>query len=110
MTAYYYNYVPLFKALADETRLKIVHMLTLESMCANSILECFSITQPSLSYHMKILTSCGLVRARRQGGFTMYSVEPERLDAAIALLREFVSGMELMQPEAFSSPGAAENA
>ncbi len=99
MTTYFYNYVPLFKALADETRLKIVHMLTLESMCANSILECFSITQPSLSYHMKILTSCGLVRARRQGGFTMYSVEKAHLNAAIALLQEFIAGMELMQPE-----------
>ncbi len=103
MTTYYYNYVPLFKALADETRLKIVHMLTLESMCANSILECFNITQPSLSYHMKILTSCGLVRARRQGGFTMYSVEKERFDAAIALLQEFLSGMELMRPETFET-------
>lgn len=110
MTTYYYNYVPLFKALADETRLKIVHMLTLESMCANSILECFSITQPSLSYHMKILTSCGLVHARRQGGFTMYSVEHERLQAAIALLQEFLSGMELMRPEAFEAAQLQENA
>lgn len=110
MTNYYYNYVPLFKALADETRLKIVHMLTLESMCANSILECFSMTQPSLSYHMKILTSCGLVRARRQGGFTMYSVNGKRLEAAIALLQEFMSGMELMQPEESHAAPAQENA
>ena len=103
MTNYYFNYVPLFKALADETRLKIVHMLTCESMCANSILECFSMTQPSLSYHMKILTSCGLVRARRQGGFTIYSVDEKRLAAAISLLQEFSNGMELMQPGTFEA-------
>ena len=110
MTNYYFNYVPLFKALADETRLKIVHMLTCENMCANSILECFSMTQPSLSYHMKILTSCGLVRARRQGGFTMYSVDEKRLMAAISLLQEFSNGMELMQPGILGAAGVQENA
>ena len=99
MTNYYFDYVPLFKALADETRLKIVQMLSCESMCANSILECFTITQPSLSYHMKTLTACGLVRARRHGGFTMYSVDQSRLSAAISLLQEFSSSMEVMRPE-----------
>lgn len=95
MTTYYYGYVPLFKALADETRLKIVHMLTCESMCANDILACFSMTQPSLSYHMKILTSCGLVKSARRGGFTLYTVDEARLDAAFALLGEFLGGTEL---------------
>ena len=99
MTNYYFDYVPLFKALADETRLKIVQMLSCESMCANSILECFTITQPSLSYHMKILTACGLVRARRHGGFTMYSVDQKRLSAAISLLQEFSLSIEVMRPE-----------
>lgn len=95
MTTYYYNYVPLFKALADETRLKIVHMLTCQSMCANDILACFSMTQPSLSYHMKILTSCGLVKGVRRSGFTIYTVDEERLNAAFALLGEFLDGTEL---------------
>lgn len=95
MTTYFYQYIPLFKALSDETRLKIVQMLSCESMCANSILECFSMTQPSLSYHMKILTASGLVHAKRQGGYTMYSVDAARLQAATALLNEFLDGVEL---------------
>ncbi len=56
MTTYFYRYLPIFKALADETRLQIVQMLTCQSLCANDILDCFNMTQPSLSYHMKILT------------------------------------------------------
>ena len=44
-----------FKALSDETRLKIVLMLKNENLCACHILDEFSITQPTLSYHMKIL-------------------------------------------------------
>ncbi|MDR1620346.1 MAG: metalloregulator ArsR/SmtB family transcription factor [Clostridiales bacterium] len=95
MTTYFYGYIPVFKALADETRLQIVQMLSCETMHANGILECFSLTQPSLSYHMKILTSCGLVRAKRQGGYTIYSIDGDRLKYVIALLNELLDGMEV---------------
>lgn len=97
MTTYFSQYIPIFKALSDETRLKIVQMLTCQSLCANEILECFNMTQPSLSYHMKILTQSGLVRARRKSGFTMYEVDKDTLETAIALLGEFMDGMELRE-------------
>lgn len=61
----YAEYVPLIKALADETRLKIIDMLSGGELCACKIPEPLSITQPTLSYHMKILTECGAVSARR---------------------------------------------
>lgn len=99
MTTYYAQYTPIFKALSDETRLKIVQMLTCERMHANSILECFSLTQPSLSYHMKILTEAGLVRAERQGGFTIYSVNANRLLFAMQLMQELLSGTEVSPAE-----------
>lgn len=95
MTTYFYNYIPLFKALSDETRLKIIQMLTCESMCANSILECFNMTQPSLSYHMKILTQSGLVRAKKRGGFTIYSIDAARLSLIKMLIEEFLTGEEV---------------
>ena len=67
------GYVPIFKALADETRLKIVEMLSCGEMCACDILESFHITQPTLSYHMKILTECGLVISRKDASWIRYS-------------------------------------
>ena len=66
------EYVPVLKALADETRLRIVDMLAGQEMCACKILEAFSITQPTLSYHMKILTGCGIVDGRRDGAWMHY--------------------------------------
>ena len=50
----YADYVPAMKALSDETRLKIIDMLSCGEMCACEILEELSISQPTLSYHMKI--------------------------------------------------------
>lgn len=75
----YETYVPIFKALADETRLKIVEMLSCGEMCACDILEYFKITQPTLSYHMKILTDCGLVIARKAGSWMRYSNNTEMI-------------------------------
>lgn len=76
----YAEYVPMFKALADETRLKIVHMLDGGELCACKILESFNITQPTLSYHMKILTESGLVISNREGAWMKYKLNDERIN------------------------------
>jgi len=45
----YADYVPAIKAMSDETRLKIIDMLSCGEMCACEILEKFSISQSTLS-------------------------------------------------------------
>ena len=75
------EYVTIFKALSDETRLKIVDMLSDTELCACELLESFHITQPTLSYHMKILCNSGLVDGRRDGAWMRYSLNNEKLGA-----------------------------
>lgn len=67
------EYALIFKALGDSTRLKIIEMLSCGEMCACDILGYFQITQPTLSYHMKILTDCGLVKSHKEGSWIHYS-------------------------------------
>lgn len=67
------------KALSDETRVKIFHILANGRLCACHILEELSITQPTLSYHMKILCEAGLVNSRRDGIWTEYCVNKDTL-------------------------------
>lgn len=69
--------VILFKALSDETRLSIIEMLSEKELCACHILEEFDITQPTLSYHMKILVEAGLVNGVKAGTWTRYSINME---------------------------------
>ena len=71
----------LCRALSDSTRLEIVQMLNDGEKCACKILERFSITQPTLSYHMKILTDCGLVRTRKESKWMLYSLDTIKLQA-----------------------------
>lgn len=79
--------VSVFKALADGTRLRILEMLVGEDLCACKILERFSISQPTLSYHMKILCDAGLVSGLRDGTWMRYSVIPAVFGEASELLR-----------------------
>ena len=81
----YKKFVPIYKALADETRLKIVDMLSCGEMCACDILEYFKISQPTLSYHLKILTECGLVKGRKDGSWMRYHLNEELVES----LKEF---------------------
>lgn len=72
------KYVQAAKALSDETRLKIIDMLSCGEMCACDILENFSISQSTLSYHMKILTESGLVNGVRDGAWMRYTLNKEK--------------------------------
>ncbi len=65
------------KALADDTRLEIVRMLCEQELCACHILTRFHITQPTLSYHMRLLTESGLVVSRREGSLIWYTLSRE---------------------------------
>lgn len=79
MSDKYAENVLLFKALADTSRLMIVDMLSCGELCACMILEKFNITQPTLSHHMKILCDCGLVSGRKEGKWTYYSLNNDKV-------------------------------
>ena len=87
----YREYTLKMKALADETRLKIFAMLAAGELCACKILEEFNITQPTLSYHMKILCDSGLIRSRRDGVWMKYSINKDSLNLLIYLLKDINS-------------------
>lgn len=80
----------MMKALGDETRVKIFYMLTKGELCACNVLEEFNITQPTLSYHMKILCDCGLVNGRRDGIWMKYTINKE----AYACLKGFIDNVD----------------
>lgn len=77
----YKKYALYMKALSDETRVKIFDMLSEGELCACNILEQFQITQPTLSYHMKMLCESGLVTSRKDGIWMKYCINQKELDS-----------------------------
>lgn len=86
------SYALFMKALGDETRVKIFHMLSQGELCACDILDEFDITQPTLSYHMKILNDSGLVNSRRDGIWMKYTINTGNLKALTAFLQDIAAG------------------
>lgn len=68
------------KLLNDNTRLTILQMLSKNgTLCACKILEELSITQATLSHHMKVLSNAGIVEARRDGKWCYYTLIKENI-------------------------------
>lgn len=78
-----------FKAMGDVTRLEVLDMLSNGSLCACKILEKFQITQPTLSYHMKILCDANLVNCVKEGLWMHYSINTDE----VRYIRAFIEGI-----------------
>src|SRR2546427_2470873 len=68
-----------FRALADPTRRQILQDLRGTELSAGDIASRFSISGPSISRHLGVLKSAGLVRERRDANRIYYSLVEERL-------------------------------
>jgi ArsR family transcriptional regulator, arsenate/arsenite/antimonite-responsive transcriptional repressor len=62
----------LFKALADETRLRIVALLSHGELCVCHLHEALGISQPNVSRHLAVLRAAGIVEDRREGKWIHY--------------------------------------
>ena len=63
-----------YKALGDETRLKIIQMLSEREMCVCEIIDKLDMSQPAISHHLRILRQAGLVKDSREGKWIYYSL------------------------------------
>jgi ArsR family transcriptional regulator len=72
------QYVDLFKALSDETRLRIMVLLSEEELCVCQIEAALELPQAKVSRHLTVLRYAGLVKDRRDGLWIYYSLTEPR--------------------------------
>ena len=66
----------MFRALADRTRLRIMHLLQDEELCVTDILGILDVPQAKASHHLTYLRRAGLVEMRKQGLWCFYRLRP----------------------------------
>lgn len=76
----------LFKAFADETRLRILNLLAQRDHCVCEFQGILRVPQPKISRHLAYLRRCGLVVEERHGKRIMYSLAEPRNEVHAALL------------------------
>jgi ArsR family transcriptional regulator len=80
------EYIHVFRAFTDENRLRVLELLAKGEQCACILLDDLKISQPTLSHHMKILCASGIVKRRRVGKWSYYSIDAEGCAYASRLL------------------------
>lgn len=76
----------LFRALADPTRLRLIHLMAEQEICVCYFIEVIGAPQPKISRHLAYLRRAGLVAARREGKWMHYRLMvPEDRHAASIL-------------------------
>lgn len=79
MKTQYVDPVLFAKALADETRQKIMSECCCCWLSVNEIVEKVAVSQPTVSHHLAILREADLVHVREEGKQTFYSLNQERV-------------------------------
>jgi ArsR family transcriptional regulator len=81
-----------FHALADETRVKIVELLSHKERCVCELEQVLDIAQSRLSFHIKVLKDSGLIADRKEGRWMFYSLQRETLDQITAYTKSVKPG------------------
>jgi ArsR family transcriptional regulator len=64
----------MFRAFSDRTRLRILHLLQHRELCVGDIVNILCISQPNASRHLAYLRKAGLVKVRKAGLWSFYSL------------------------------------
>jgi ArsR family transcriptional regulator len=90
--------VTIFKALSDETRLRVIKLLEHGELCVCDITAALDMVQPKVSFHLSALKEAGLIKDRKQGKWIHYSLNDKDLFRRMLVL----SACERMQDSTIS--------
>ena len=79
-----------FRALGDETRLRLLEMLADGERTVGDLMEATGLGQSLVSHHLRTLRQAGLVITRREGRWVHYGI----MDAAVASVAQVVREFE----------------
>jgi DNA-binding transcriptional ArsR family regulator len=68
-----------FKALADPTRVRIMHALSHAELCVGDLAAVLEMTESAVSHQLRLLRSLRVVRARREGKLVFYALDDEHV-------------------------------
>ncbi|MBI2781474.1 MAG: helix-turn-helix transcriptional regulator [Chloroflexi bacterium] len=90
--------IQLLAALADPTRMEILRELAGQpEVCACDFTSCCTVSQPTVSHHLKVLRDAGAVTSERRGNWVFYRLAPNLKDRLGAIAQGLAPGNGLIQ-------------
>ena len=84
------DFVKLFKALSDETRIRILKVLLERECCVCEVMQALDISQSRASRNLGILEDAGFIKSKRDGLWIVYSIDEQRMNSYTAPLIELL--------------------
>lgn len=78
----------IFKALSDETRTRILYLLSLQELCVCDMADVLEMSLPAVSHHLRLLKALRLVKYRREGKQVYYSLADHHIVGLIRMAQE----------------------
>ena len=92
--------IKVFKALSDETRIRLLKLLQQRELCVCELMQALDMTQSRVSRNLGILKDAGLVKDRRDGLWVHYSLDEKSFNEyagpLLELLRTWANGNDLV--------------
>lgn len=76
------------KCIVDDNRRQILNCLGDSEICVNEIIKLTNLEQTLVSFHLRTLRSCGLVKSRREGKKIMYKISNQRIINLLDSIKE----------------------
>ncbi|MFJ6619200.1 ArsR/SmtB family transcription factor [Kitasatospora sp. NPDC091335] len=101
---------PLFKALGDPVRLRLLSMIASGAggeVCVCDLTPAFDLSQPTISHHLKLLRQAGLIDSERRGTWVYYRLVPATTDRLAGILTRPTGGPARAESACAEPAGAA---
>lgn len=86
------DFVKLFKALSDETRIRILKVLLQRECCVCEVMQALDISQSRASRNLGILEDAGFIKSKRDGLWIVYSIDEQKMNSYVETLIELLRG------------------
>ncbi|MGL5693240.1 MAG: ArsR/SmtB family transcription factor [Peptostreptococcaceae bacterium] len=85
-----------FKALSDETRLKILVLASKRNICQKGISKLLGISDSAVSQHIKVLKDAGIIKGMKEGYFVFYVVDKEIFNQCLTFINYIKNDSEIL--------------
>jgi ArsR family transcriptional regulator len=80
--------VQVMKALGDETRLKILYILSKRKICAKGLAKHLNITEAAVSQHIRVLKDVSIISGEKAGYYVYYNIQKHALQETVVFLEQ----------------------
>ena len=101
--------IKIFKAIGDETRVKILILLSNRNICAKGIAKHLEISEAAVSQHIKILKEANIITGYKEGYYMLYHINEGIFNKCVSFINSISDTENILNDITVSTIGCSDN-